>query len=262
MGEAAAQKAFEYGWWLPPDVSVHGPEIDAIIMVLHYFMLLLFLGWGSFLVYTLWRFRARPGHKADYHGIQTHASSYVEAIVVVVEVVILVGMSIPVWAALKGNPPADSEADVVVRIVAEQFAWNVHYPGPDGKFGKTDVALADASNPLGLVPDDPNGKDDITTINQFHFPVHKKILVHLTAKDVIHSFWMPAMRVKQDAIPGNTVPLWFEARDTGQFEISCAQLCGLGHYRMKGFFSVDTDEQYQAWLGEQAAEAQGGDDYY
>ncbi|TFH20662.1 MAG: hypothetical protein E4H03_11865, partial [Myxococcales bacterium] len=106
-------------------------------------------------------------------------------------------------------------------------------------------------------------KDDIATINQFHFPVGKKVLLSLTSKDVIHSFWMNIMRVKQDAIPGNTVPLWFEAKQTGKGEISCAQLCGLGHYRMKGFFSVDTDEEYAAWLAEQAKSSAGGaDDYY
>jgi cytochrome c oxidase subunit 2 len=107
-------------------------------------------------------------------------------------------------------------------------------------------------NPLGLVKSDESAKDDIATINQFHFPVGKKVLVYLTSKDVIHSFNLPVMRVKQDAIPGQTIPVWFEANGTGQFEIACAQLCGLGHYRMKGFFSIDTPEQYDVWLKEQS----------
>ena len=219
MGEAPMQKVFEYGWWLPPDVSVHGARIDNLIMLTHWFMLVLFIGWGGYLLYTLIRFRARPGHTADYVGVQTHASSYLEGAIVVVEVILLVGLSIPVWADLKVDPPQPTDADVVVRVVGEQFAWNIHYPGPDQEFGKTDVRLVDATNPLGLVPGDAAGADDIATINQFHFPVGKKILVHLTSKDVIHSFSLPTMRVKQDAIPGMTVPVWFEAKDTGQFEI-------------------------------------------
>jgi cytochrome c oxidase subunit 2 len=262
MGEKVAAKVYEYGWWLPPDLSVHGPRIDSIITWMHWFMLVLFIGWGSFLIYTLFRFRARPGHAADYYGVRTHSSTYIEAAVAVIEVIFLVGLSIPVWADVKANPPQPSDADVVVRVVGEQFAWNVHYPGPDGKFGKTDVTIVDGSNPLGLVKDDPAAKDDIATINQFHFPVGKKILVHLTSKDVIHSFALPVMRVKQDAIPGQTVPLWFEATDTGQFEIACAQLCGLGHYRMKGFFSIDTPEQYAAWLEEQGKAGSMEKDYY
>jgi len=151
---------------------------------------------------------------------------------------------------------------VVVRVVGEQFAWNVHYPGPDGKFGKTDVSLVSSENPLGLVSGDEAAKDDITTINQFHFPVGKKVLVYLTSKDVIHSFNLPVMRVKQDAIPGQTIPVWFEATGTGQFEIACAQLCGLGHYRMKGFFSIDTPDQYAAWLKEQSKAGSFQKSYY
>jgi len=262
MGEKVVQKVYEYGWWLPPDVSVHGARIDSIITWMHWFMLLLFIGWGSFLVFTLIKFRARQGHVADYYGVRTHNSTYLEAGIAVIEVIFLVGLSIPVWADVKANPPEPKDADVVVRVVGEQFAWNVHYPGADGKFGKTDVSLVGSDNPLGLVSDDPAAKDDITTINQFHFPVGKKILVHLTAKDVIHSFSLPVMRVKQDAIPGMTVPVWFEAKDTGQFEIACTQLCGLGHYRMKGFFSIDTPEEYDAWLAEQASAKSFEDDYY
>jgi len=262
MGDKVAAAAYQYGWWLPPDVSVHGPRIDSIITWMHVFMAVLFVGWSAFLVYTLIRFRARPGHVADYHGMRSQGSTYVEAGVAVVEVFFLVGLSIPVWADIKASPPLPGQADVVVRVIAEQYAWNIHYPGPDGKFGKTDVTLVGADNPLGLVPGDEAAKDDVATINQFHFPVGKKILVYLTSKDVIHSFNLPVMRVKQDAIPGQTVPVWFEATATGQFEIACAQLCGLGHYRMKGFFSIDTPEQYEAWLEEQSKAGGLENSYY
>ena len=255
-------KTYEYGWGLPPDISTHGFQIDNIIVWMHWFMIALFIGWGCFMLFALYKFRARPGHTASYHGVETHLSTYLEGAIAVVEVVFLVFLSIPVWAEMKSDPPQPESADVNVRVVGEQFAWNVHYPGPDGKFGKTDVSLVDGSNPLGIDRKDPSAKDDVTTINQFHFPVNKKVLVNLTSKDVIHSFALPVMRVKQDAIPGMTVPVWFEAKETGQFEIACAQLCGLGHYRMKGFFSVDTPEKYDAWLKEQAAASSFEGDYY
>lgn len=248
--------------WLPPDISTHGAGIDNIIVIVHWIMLVLFVGWGLFIVVALVRFRAREGHSADHQGVTSHFSSYVEVAVAVVEVFLLIGLSIPVWAAVKGVPPTPSEADMVIRVVAEQFAWNVHYPGADGKFGRTDINLVDQTNPLGIDGDDPAAADDITTINQLHFPVGKQVLVNLSSKDVIHSFSLPTMRVKQDAIPGMTVPVWFEAKETGQGEINCAQLCGLGHYRMKGFFTVDTEEEFAAWLAEQAEAASFEDDYY
>ena len=149
-------------------------------------------------------------------------------------------------------PPKDKSLQV--HIVAEQFAWNIHYPGKDGVFGKMDPKLITASNPLGLDPNDANGKDDVITLNQLHIPVDTPVIVNLSSKDVIHSFTLPVMRVKQDVIPGQVIPIWFEAKSTGNFEIACAQLCGLGHYRMRGFFIVDTKENFAKWLGEQAAE--------
>ena len=251
-----------YGWWYPVDISTHGYRIDGMIDILHWFMLALFVGWGIFFIYTLVRFRASRGHTADYHGVQSHFTTWIETGVAAFEVFLLVGLAIPLWADVKANPPTDQEADVVVRVVAEQFAWNIHYPGADGKFGRTDVNLVGADNPLGIDSDDAAAADDITTINQLHFPVNKKVLVYLSSKDVIHSFGLNVMRVKQDAIPGMTVPVWFEAKETGDFEISCAQLCGLGHYRMKGFFKVHTDETYGEWVEEQIAAAALEEDYY
>jgi cytochrome c oxidase subunit II len=144
----------------------------------------------------------------------------------------------------------------VVRVVAEQFAWNAHYPGADGMFGRTDVKLVAAENPLGLDRTDAAAKDDITTINQLNLPVNRPIVIHLTSKDVIHSFSLLQMRVKQDAIPGVTFPVWFTATKTGDWEINCSQLCGLGHYRMRGFYSIKTQADYDAWLKEEATALQ------
>ena len=135
---------------------------------------------------------------------------------------------------------------------SEQFAWNIHYPGPDGMFGRTEVTRVAADNPLGLDRRDPAAKDDITTINQLNLPVDRPVLVHLSSKDVIHSFGLFEMRVKQDAVPGLDIPVWFIPNKLGDYEIACSQLCGLGHYRMRGFISVKTDADFKAWLAEEA----------
>jgi cytochrome c oxidase subunit 2 len=240
-----------YGWWLPPDVSVHGAKIDQLISVLHWFMLLLFVGWGIFFVWCLFRFRARPGHTALYAPVKAMATKYIEAAVVVVEVFLLFGLSTPVWLAYKNNVPEDAKA-LHVKIVAEQFAWNFQYPGKDGKFGKSDPALISGDNPLGIDPEDADGKDDITSVNQLHVPVHTPVVVELSSKDVIHSFNIPVLRVKQDTIPGQKIPIWFEATQTGHFELACAQLCGLGHYRMRADVLIDSPEDFDKWQAENA----------
>jgi len=182
----------------------------------------------------------------------------------VVEGILLIGFAIPMWAARVERIPAASEA-LLVQVTGEQFAWNVHYAGPDGVFGRTHIKLIDAqANPLGLDRSDPAAKDDVTTLNQLYLPVNKPIIVRLRSKDVIHSFGVPEFRVKQDAVPGLTIPIWFvpnvttaEMRTrTGnpefQYEIACAQLCGLGHYRMRGQLFVDTKADLQKWLATQA----------
>ncbi len=216
-------------------------------------MAVLFIGWFAFFIYTIIRFRQRPGHKAEFHIKHFKTPTYLEAGVALTEFVLLFAFSIPLWHFFRNEmPPKDKSLQV--RVVAEQFAWNIHYPGKDGAFGKTDPKLISATNPLGLDPNDPEGKDDIITLNQLHIPVDMPVIVDLSSKDVIHSFTLPVMRVKQDAIPGQMIPVWFEAKSTGNFEIACAQLCGLGHYRMRGFFIVESKADFGKWLDGQAAE--------
>lgn len=244
---------------LPPDFSTHGPQLDYMTGLVHWLMFILFAGWGAFFIYTLIRFRARRNPVASYAGARSHFSTYGEAGIAVVEAILLVGFAVPVWAKRVNSPPPESES-VVLRVVAEQFAWNIHYPGKDGKFGRTSPDLiASGTNPLGLDPNDPAGKDDVTTINQLHIPVGKPILIHLTTKDVIHSFNLPYMRVKQDAIPGVSIPVYFQATQVTppdqNWEIACAQLCGLSHYRMRGFLNVQTEADFEKWLADNAPQA-------
>ena len=313
-------------WWLPIDVSEHGHRIDSLIFWTHVFMAILFIGWGAYFAYCLIQFRQRPGHQATTKLPKAKASKYSEILVVIVEAVLLLAFSIPIWAAVrgKGHVP-DAQTALVVRVVAKQFEWHIHYPGRDGVFGPTDQDLVNNENVIGLDRSDEHGKDDIVSINQMHVPVNQEVLVHLSSRDVIHSFGVSLLRVKQDAVPGMVIPLWFkairtsdEARDemaasfptdadnfpknyvamsdykssdggtvvaegdeltaeivaalsaagTSQIraapavpiEIACAQLCGLGHYRMRGYLHVDTQEQYDQWMVEEEEWLQDDED--
>ena len=236
---------------MPVAAAAHADQIDQIIVVVHWLMAVLFVGWGLFFVYCLVRFRAGAHPKADHHGVGGTISKIVEGGVLLAEIAILVFMSMPAWAARVEDFPPEHES-VVVRVVAEQFAWNMHYPGPDHKFGRTDVKLVSAANPLGLDRTDADAKDDVTTINQLNLPINRPAIVHLSSKDVIHSFGLPQMRVKQDAIPGIVHNLWFTPTVTGEWEIACSQLCGLGHYRMRGFYTIQSDADFAAFLKENA----------
>jgi cytochrome c oxidase subunit II len=238
---------------LPIAASAHAGEIDQMIALTHWLMLILFVGWGVYFVFVLFRFRRGANPKASYVGAKGKISKGTEVAVAIVEVLLLVFYAIPAWAKRVRAFPSENEA-VVVRVVSEQFAWNVQYPGPDGRFGRTDIKLVSADNPLGLDRTDAAAKDDVTTINQLNLPVDRPVLVHLSTKDVIHSFGLFEMRVKQDAIPGMQIPVWFIPNRVGQYEIACSQLCGLGHFRMRGFVTIQSAADYQKWFDEQEKE--------
>jgi len=238
---------------LPIAASAHAGEIDQMIALTHWLMLILFVGWGIYFVFVLFRFRRGANPKASYVGAKGKISKGTEVAVAIVEVLLLVFYAIPAWAKRVRAFPSENEA-VVVRVVSEQFAWNVQYPGPDGRFGRTDIRLVSADNPLGLDRTDAAAKDDVTTINQLNLPVDRPVLVHLSTKDVIHSFGLFEMRVKQDAIPGMQIPVWFIPNRVGQYEIACSQLCGLGHFRMRGFVTIQSAADYQKWFDDQERE--------
>ena len=255
---------------LPRLASAHGAALDHTLGIVHWMMLVLFVGWGAFFLYMVVRFRKGAHPQADYMGVKSKASTWLEIGVAVAEAVLLAAFAIPLWAERVQKFPSPQES-TVVRVTGEQFAWNIHYPGPDGVFGRTVLANVDpASNPMGLDRSDPAANDDITTVNQLHFPVGKPVIVYLTSKDVIHSFALQEMRVKQDAIPGHETPVWFLPTVTSDemrkqrggpedwnYEISCAQLCGIGHAKMRGFVHVDTPEQFKAWMDDQEKQNQG-----
>jgi cytochrome c oxidase subunit II len=242
------------GAWLglPVEASAHAAEVDQMTVLTHWLMLVLFVGWGAFFIYTLFRFSAKRNPKANYAGVRSHNSNYIEIGVAAIEAVLLIGFAIPAWASRVNAFPSEAES-TTVRVVAKQFEWHTHYPGPDGKFGRRDVKLVSPGNTIGLDRNDPAAKDDITTINMLNLPVNKQVLVHLTSLDVIHSFGLLEMRVKQDAIPGAEIPVWFVPTRAGTYQIACSQLCGLGHYRMAATVNIQTAEEFQKWQQEELA---------
>ena len=240
---------------LPVQASAHAAEIDQMTSLVHWLMLILFVGWGAFFVFVLFRFRKSANPTASYSGAKGKISKGLEVAVAVIEVILLVFYAIPAWAKRVKAFPTENEA-LVVRVIAHQFAWEIQYPGPDGKFGKTDPSLVAADNLIGIDRRDPDAKDDIVTSNQLNLPVDKPVLVHLSSKDVIHSFGLYEMRVKQDAIPGMSIPVWFIPTRVGEYEIACSQLCGLGHFRMRGFVTIQSAADYQKWVTDQLKELQ------
>ena len=241
-----------FRWGLPESASTYAPEIDFGISLIHWAMVAIFVLWGVFFAYLLVRYQRREGVPAEYKHEGIWKSMIPDAIVLIFEIGLIVFYAIPGWGRIKIHFPKPEDSNTM-EVVAEQFAWNVQYPGPDGKFGGRDPKFIDSTNVLGLDPEDPAGKDDIATLNEMKVPLGKPSLLTLSSKDVIHSFFIPAFRIKQDSVPGMRIPVWFEPTKEGTYEIGCAQLCGIGHANMRGDVQVLTDEAFQAWLKEQAA---------
>jgi cytochrome c oxidase subunit II len=215
--------------WLPEDVSTFGPEIDSLFHLIYYITAATFILVTVLMVLFLVMYRQRgDGRRATY----SHGNTTLEIIWTIIPAVILVVlsfMSVNTWAKVKRNAP---ESDFELTVAAKQFNWEVGYPGADGKF------------------DTP---DDVKFDNDLHVPVNKVVRVHLSSKDVIHSFFLPNFRLKQDAVPGRTILVWFEATKPGKYELPCAELCGFGHSGMKGWLYVHTPEEYAQWAQENLA---------
>jgi len=244
---------------LPPLASVHGEYVDDLIIYVHWLMIALFIGWLAYFAYALFRFHRSRNPKADYLGVRNHASNYIEVVVALIEAVILIGVAVPMWAKTWVGETPDEKNSTVIQIVAQQFAWNVRYPGKDHKFGAQDMRFVTADNPFGVDPKNADGKDDIQTLNEVHVVVDKPVLIHLSSKDVIHSFKVIAMRVTQDAIPGMRIPIHFTPNKVGRYQINCAQLCGQGHASMAaGYLVVQTQADFDKWIDSQTPTGTSG----
>ena len=234
-----------------PNASQHGYTIDSMLEMLHWFMLILFVGWGSFYFYTLWRFHHKKNPKANYTGATSHLPTKLEGGVLVLEVVLLMAFAAPIWATRVDQFPTGPDV-IHLRAVGQQFLWNFQYSGPDGQFGDRSIKLVTASNPLGLNRNDPKAFDDLTATGELHVPINRPVIVDVMSKDVIHDFCIPNMRVAQDAIPGTIIPLWFVPVKLGTYEVVCAQLCGNNHSAMKATLVVDTEADYEKWFNDTA----------
>lgn len=241
---------------LPPLASEHGADVDKLILYVHWLMAALFVGWFIYFLYVIFRFRSASNPKANYAGVTSHASSYVEGAVALVEGILLLGFAVPLWSKAVDKFPPESQS-TVIRVMAQQFLWNVRYPGPDGEFGRADLRFVNSTNVWGVDPDDPKGKDDFSpgSSNEIIVPVNKPVIAYITSQDVVHSFKINPLRVTQDAIPGLRIPIWFRPTKEGQYLINCAQLCGNGHSAMRGYLNVVSQEKFDQFVAERTKAA-------
>jgi len=218
--------------WLPPNVSSFGGQIDNLFYAIYYLTTAVFFAVQITLLVFIFRYRDRPGRTATY----THGNTTLEIVWTAVPAMILAVLALvsrSTWAEIKETQPP---SDFQIELYGKQFNWEIVYPGPDGKLGT---------------------EDDVHMDNDFHVPVNKVVRVQLKSKDVIHSFFVPQFRLKQDAVPGRSIPVWFKATVAGKYEVPCAELCGFGHSGMRGWVYVDTPDKYEAWAREKGVGTAG-----
>ena len=230
-------------WWFPASISEHGPAYDQQFVLTIIVVGVSFVGAQLGLAYAVWKFRDRGDkERATY----THGNNRVEIAGVVVTTIVFVTVAFlgqRVWARLHFQPaPADASR---VRVVAQQFQWNFHYAGADGKFGRTDPQkIKDESlNYIGLDSSDEASKDD-AVVSTLVTQVNRPVELNLASRDVTHSFWVPPLRFKQDAVPGLDIKVHFTPQKAGRYEIACAELCGQQHYKMKAYMLILPAEEY------------------
>ena len=232
--------------------SAHGPQVDHLIDVVHWFMIVLFIGWSTYLLVTLILFRKSAKPKASYHGLTNHVTSHIEIAVIIVEAVLLLGFALPLWRERTDTfKQVVQEEHVRVRVVGWQFGWTYHYPGKDGKFGRIDPFQISGTNELGIDQSDPNAADDFTN-PILKLPKEIPAILMIASKDVIHNYAIVPMRIQQDAIPGKEIPMWFTPVKTLETSVVCAQLCGEGHGNMVGSMEVIEAAEYKTWASGQS----------
>jgi cytochrome c oxidase subunit II len=221
-----------FDWLLPENASTFGGDIDGLFMLILAITGVVFVLVQVTLVVFIIRYRRREGRKAEYtHGNQRLEIVWTGATALIV--LFLAFISRELWFDIK-DPARFPAAGLELTVTGKQFEWNITYPGADGVLGTA---------------------DDVVSRNRMHVPVGVPVHLHLESEDVIHSFFVPEFRVKQDLVPGMRIPAWFEATRTGEFAIGCAELCGLGHYRMSGTVIVQTAEEFAQWHRELALTA-------
>jgi cytochrome c oxidase subunit II len=247
-------------WWLPVDVSVHGPGIDHQFMITLVMCGIIFVAAQLALGYVVWKYQDRGGpRRAGY----SHGNSRLEVLWTTAALILFSGVNLMgyhIWANMHFTGAAPGALRIEVQ--GQQFAYYFRYPGPDGKFGPIHLNKVDdaTGNFFGLDRDhDADAKDDVVTAT-LGIPVGRPVELILHSRDVGHSVFVPALRIHQDMLPGLDIPIHFTATEDalnhngGRYEIVCTQLCGLGHYKMRAFLQVMTEADYEKWLAQQAAQ--------
>ncbi len=234
-------------WWLPPVASIHGATIDALFTVTLVVTGIVFILVHLLLAYFVWRYRARSPQQQAYFYLENRPLEVVYTLVPALTLTSLIAVGTRAWFRIHSSPPAEA---MPVRVIGEQFAWRFQYPGADGTLGRFHPRFISEENPFGLDPEDPASHDDIIT-TELHVPLNRPVVAYINSKDVLHSFFVPALRVKQDAVPGMTTRFWFIPTQTGTYDIPCAELCGQGHYIMRGQMVVESNAAFEAWLAQQ-----------
>ena len=221
------------GYWLPKDISEHGHQIDHLWTFILVLTGVVFVVTEVLLFWFLWRYDgAQNADPVKY----THGSHNLEVIWTILPAATLLFIAIyqmNAWADVKIRNPGAEGLPITVEVTGRQFEWRLRYPGADGKLGTP---------------------DDIYHVNDLHIPVNEDILISLKSQDVLHDFFLPNLRVKQDAVPGMAIPVWFKATEEGTFDLVCAELCGWGHYKMKGRLTVESRSEHDVWLNQKFAE--------
>jgi cytochrome c oxidase subunit 2 len=235
-------------WWLPAAISNHAPALDRQFLITIIVVGLSFTAAQIGLGWMVWKYRDTG--KANDRAIYSHGSNRLEVLWTVITAVVFIALGVmgqSVWASLRLNdaPPGSYS----IEVVAQQFQWNFHYPGKDGKFGRTDPSLIDdgSLNFIGLDSNDPAAADDATSA-MLAIPVNRPVELKLRSKDVIHNFWVPQLRFKQDLVPGMEIKVHFTANKVGKYELACAELCGQLHFKMKSYMLVLPEDELNALL--------------
>lgn len=232
-------------WWTP--IASNWEYIDHTIIITFWITGVVFTAVVLFMGYCVFRFRHKTGSKADYEPESKKLETWL-TVITAVGVAAMLAPGLFVWHQFV-SVPADA---MEFEILGQQWQWSYRLPGKDGRLGKSDVRFIDSKNPLGLNPDDPNGKDDVVIEgDDLHLQLGKPVKVLLRSIDVLHDFYVPEFRAKMDMIPGSVTYFWFVPTRTGSFEVLCAELCGVGHAQMRGKVVVDEEGAYQAWLQKQ-----------
>jgi len=232
-------------WWTP--IASNWSYIDHTLIITFWITGAVFAAVVLFTAYCVWRFRHREGARAAYEPENRRVELWLTGLTAV-GVAAMLAPGLVVWHRFITVP--EDAADV--EVVAQQWLWSYRLPGEDGALGRSDAALISLDNPLGVVPDDPAGADDvIIEAGDLHLPVDRPVRMLLRSVDVLHNFYVPEFRGKMDMVPGMITFFWFTPTRTGEFEVLCAELCGVGHGFMRGYVYVDDEADYQAWLAEQ-----------